>query len=109
MEGRSRNHCNCGKAICIMYCGCMSVALFIQHEVRMRLVILSSVASPAVSYFLQYLINGTIFWKKLLNIKMGVLILRETFLILRRNVRDSIMYIGLRVKCPLFLSDFNEN
>jgi hypothetical protein len=35
--------------------------------------------------------------------------LSETFLILRRNLRDMIeMYIGLHVKYPLFLSDFNE-
>ena len=36
-------------------------------------------------------------------------LLSETFLTLRRNERDMIkMYIGLRVKCPLFLSDYNE-
>jgi len=35
----------------------------------------------------------------------------ETFLILRRNGRymiDKNVYIGLHVKYPLFLSDFNE-
>jgi hypothetical protein len=33
----------------------------------------------------------------------------ETFLILRRNERDTIkMFMGLHVKYPLFLSDFNE-
>jgi len=46
--------------------------------------------------------------------KMCVLIhyitLPDTFLILRRNDRDRFkkMYIGLHVKYPLFLSDFNE-
>jgi hypothetical protein len=36
-------------------------------------------------------------------------ILFETFLILRRNEQDIIkMYIGLRVKYRLFLSDFKE-
>jgi len=36
-------------------------------------------------------------------------ILSETFLILRRTERDMIkMYIGLHVKCPVLLSDFNE-
>jgi hypothetical protein len=36
-------------------------------------------------------------------------ILSETFLILGRTERDMIkMYIGLHVKYPLFLSDFNE-
>ena len=43
---------------------------------------------------------------------MCVLILSTTvvctFLILRRNKRDVIkIYIGLHVKYPLFLSDFN--
>jgi len=68
----------------------MSVALVIQHAVRMLRVILSSVTSPTVPYFLQYLINGTIFWKMLLNIKMGVLFLPEAFLILRRSERNNI-------------------
>jgi hypothetical protein len=38
-------------------------------------------------------------------------LLSEALLILRRTERDMIiiMYNGLRVKYPLFLSDFNEN
>ena len=35
-EGRSRNHCCSGKAITITYSECVSVALVIQHEMRMR-------------------------------------------------------------------------
>jgi len=36
--------------------------------------------------------------------------LLETFYVLRRNDRVMIeMYIGLNVKYPLFLSDFNES
>ena len=36
-------------------------------------------------------------------------LLSETFLILRRIERDRIKNVlGLHVKCPLFLSDFNE-
>ena len=34
--------------------------------------------------------------------------LSETFSILRRNERDIKMYIGLHVKYPLLLSDFND-
>jgi len=54
-----------------------------------------------------------IFEKRLLNTKcvfwFPLQLLSETFLILRRNERDVIkMYIGLHVKYPLFLSDFNE-
>ena len=59
------------------------------------------------------LINGTILEKTLLNTKsvfwISVQILSETFLFLRRTERDMIkMNIGLRVKFPLFLSDFSE-
>ena len=62
---------------------------------------------------LQYLLNGTIFGKKSLNTKcvfwFPLQLLSEAFLILRRTERDMIkMYIGLHVKYPLFLSDFNE-
>jgi len=42
----------------------MFVALGIHHALRMRCVILSSVACPAVLYFSTYLINGTIFFKE---------------------------------------------
>ena len=35
-------------------------------------------------------------------------LLSELFLSLRRNERDEKMCIGRHVKCPLFLSDFNE-
>jgi len=55
--------------------------------------IFSSVACPAVKYFLHYLIHGTIF-EKINEHKMCVAILSthlsETFLILRRNVQDVV-------------------
>ena len=69
---------------------------------------------PARLYiiFPHYLINGTIFGKKVTENKMCVLIFStkfEIFLILRRNERDMMkMYIGLHVKYPFFLSNFNE-
>jgi hypothetical protein len=50
-EARSPNHCCIGKAISITYSKCVSVALVIQHAKRMRHIILSSVACPAVPYF----------------------------------------------------------
>jgi len=43
--------------------------------------------------------------------RLSVQILSETFLIIRRTERDIIIkagYVGLHVKNPLFLSDFNE-
>jgi len=56
-----------------------------------------------------HLTNGTIFGKKLLNIKCDYLfslqIMSETFLILRRIQRD--MYKHLHIKYPLFLLYFN--
>ena len=79
--------------------------------------ILSSVPFPAQQYFstLVYLINGTIFEKKkYIEHKCVFLfslqLLSENFLILRRTEPDVIenIYIGLHLKCPLFLSDFNE-
>jgi hypothetical protein len=50
-EARSRNHCCRGKTISITYSECVSVALVIQHAKRMRHIVLSSVACPAVPYF----------------------------------------------------------
>jgi len=44
--------CNhCGKAVRFTYPECVSVALVIQHAVRMRLFILSYVACLAVAHF----------------------------------------------------------
>ena len=51
MEGRSCNRCYSGKAISVPYSECVSVALGIQHVMRMRRIILSSVACLAVQYF----------------------------------------------------------
>ena len=51
IEARSSNHCCRGKAICVTYSECLSVALFIQHVKHMRRIILLSVACLAVPYF----------------------------------------------------------
>jgi hypothetical protein len=63
--------------------------------------------------FPHYLINGTNFEEKALNTKCVFLFslqrLTETFFILRRNERHMIkMHIGVDLKYPLLLSDFNE-
>ena len=47
----ARNHYYRRKAINITFSECMFVVLVIHHAVRMRLVVLSSVACPAVPYF----------------------------------------------------------
>jgi hypothetical protein len=54
-----------GKAISITYSECIFVALFTQHLKRMRHVTLSPVACLGLPYFPRYLINGTIFEKKI--------------------------------------------
>ena len=64
--------------------------------------------------FRHYSINGTIFGKKLLNIKcvfsFSQQLLSKTYLILRIVKRDIVINVWkrLHVKYPLFLSDFNK-
>ena len=50
MEELSCNHRCSGKAISITYSECVSVALVFQHARRMRRILLSSVACPALPY-----------------------------------------------------------
>ena len=68
----------------------MCVALFIQYAMRMRRVILSSVASLALQYFSTSHKRYGFRKKKLLNIKcvftFSLEVLSETFLILRTIV-----------------------
>jgi hypothetical protein len=49
IEARSLNHCRRETAIIITHSECVSVALFIQHAMRMRCIL--SVASVAPPYF----------------------------------------------------------
>jgi hypothetical protein len=51
VDARSCTHCCTGKATSITYSECMSVASGIQHAKRLHLIILSSVACLALSYF----------------------------------------------------------
>ena len=50
IEAPSCNHFCSGKAINITYSECVSVALVIQYKMRMRRIILSSVACQSVPY-----------------------------------------------------------
>jgi hypothetical protein len=112
-EACSRKYCYNGKAIniihlcvclysCLSYPACKShifCAVFYCHLWPLSL----------FDIVPNYLTNGTIFGKMLLNIKCEVWfslkIMSETFLILRRIQRD--MYIHFHVKNPPFLSYFN--
>jgi hypothetical protein len=63
--------------------------------------------------FPYYLINGTIFGKKILRIKcpfwFSLQLLSETFLVIKRIQRDIIINVHrCSCKVPLLLSDFNE-
>jgi len=50
-QASSCEHCCCGKAMCVIYSECLFLALLIEHAKRMCNIILTSVASPALSYF----------------------------------------------------------
>jgi len=97
------------------YCrGKATSVLVTQHADQKRSIFLSFVACPSVPYSSTLSHKRHDFRKNSIVHKMYVLIfsriLSEEFLIIRRNERDVIkkMYTGLRVKYPLFLSDFNE-
>jgi hypothetical protein len=97
----------------VTYCECVSVALVIQHAMRMHHHFqLCSVRLNNI--FPHYLINGTIIKKKLLNTKC-VLNFCTNFV---RNIShskknwaiyyDKRTYICTHVEYPLFFSDFNQ-
>ena len=93
-------HCFRAKAISIIYSEYVSVALVIQHETRMRCVILSSVTClvlPGFSALSHKLHDFRI--KHLLNIKSAIRfslkLLSETFLFLRIIRRETIIYVNI--------------
>jgi len=82
-----RNHCYSREAMSITYAECVSIAIVSSREKRMRLIVLSSVASLTLPFFLQphdIFLGG----EKKLNIICVILIfatiLFKTFLIRRR-------------------------
>ena len=93
--GALHNHCYRGKAVSITYSEWVSVALVIQHAMRMlRIVLPTRNLSGCTMFFPHYLINGTIFGIKAIGHKsvfsFPLQILSATFLILRRTERDMV-------------------
>jgi hypothetical protein len=80
IEARWRNHCCRGKAISIKYYECVYVALEIQHAKRMRRIILSSVACPALPYISVLSHKRHDFGRKVIEHKVRVLIFCTTFI-----------------------------
>jgi len=92
---------------------CVSVSLVIQDAMRMRRIILSTVACPAVPYYSTCSHKRQDSRKKKIEHKMYVVILSTTlsvtFLILRSIVRDIIISVHRSpCKYPSFFLDFNE-
>jgi len=112
MEARSYNRCCSGKTISIIYCECVFRLSYPACNVYAPYCHLW----PARLYgiFAHYLINDTIFAKKLLDTKWWDLIFSTIFCRKHFSLWEELseiwskMYIGVHVKCLLFLYDFNE-
>ena len=101
-KARSLNHCCLGRAVGITYSVCVRVYSCLSHpafKYHIFCIILYRHLLPVKLHhiFPHYLINGTVFEKKLLNIKcvfwFSLQMLSETFLILRRIHGDIIINV----------------
>ena len=61
-----------------IYSECVSVALGIQHAMRMRHVIIGGLSGSNIFFFSHYLINGTILEKNKINILNIKLLFRDS-------------------------------
>jgi hypothetical protein len=108
MEALLHEHCCSGKAIKMKYSECVFVALVTQNAKRVRRIVFCGLSVCAI--FLSPLCHKLDdFWKKKLNVKyvfwFCVQFLSETFM----SEILSYLFIGLRVRYPILLSDFNWN
>ena len=110
MEARSLDHCCHGETIRITYSECVFVAL----DMHKRVLVLYCHMWPVRLHniFRLYVINGTIFRKKVSELQMRVLFsiqfLSETFLILRRIQLYIMNVYWYSCKVPLLLLYFKE-
>jgi len=118
IEARSRNHFYRRKALLLLLLLLLllywvSVALVILYAVRMRRIILSSVACPALHY-VSTLSHKRHDFRDVIEHKKSVCwfslqLFFQSLLILRKIQRDIIINVlGVHVKHPLFLSGFDE-
>jgi hypothetical protein len=112
-EARLFNHCYSGKEIIIIYSGCVFVALVIQHEKRMSLIVICGL--PSYTIFFQFIQkNGRIFEEKCywtLNVFFDFIynFCMKHFLFLEEMIGMlPYMHLGLHVKYLLFMSDFSQ-
>ena len=83
--------------VCQSACACVyvQVALLFQHATRMRHIVMYLWPVRLLHIFRHYLINGTVFGKKLLNIKcvfwFSLHLSSETFLILSHKCGNVFM------------------
>jgi len=92
------------KQLSITYSQCVSVALVMQHAIRMRRIVICGL--PRSTTLFQIYSNGTILEKKnkIKALKINCVltlstVLSEIFFILRRTERDVIkLYVGLHVQ-----------
>jgi hypothetical protein len=108
IEVRSGNHYCRGKAVGITYSKCESLALVIQHAMRMRLIILLSAAGVALHYFFLIISKHYGFRKMNIEHKMVWFSLQrfsDTFLILRGNERfgKCVYWSSCEVPVDLFI------
>jgi len=94
MEVLSRNHCCHGKAKLlhnVKHSVFESVAIFIQHSMGMHRLMLLFVAFPVLQFFPHYLINNTVFGKKLLNTTCVLIFSTDFEIFLVPKVNESDM------------------
>jgi hypothetical protein len=114
-NARSPNHSWRGEAIIITYSACVYVCILIIHNVKLlRLTMLSPVTCLSLPHFPTLSHKRYYFGKKLLNIKFvfwySLQLLPETFLILRRSERDTIIRVyWFPCKVPVILVTFEWN